>query len=437
MNFAKLNQKKQMVKNKLAIGLDLAKSTHLVSFMLPDGMLLGKPFKMGQDRASFDKLWADASAVQQKHGLDGIVMAMEATGSFWEPLAHHFAGYPTVDLVFVSGLVMKRSRQVMDLCSTKNDPKDSYLIAQLAQEGKYLPMRLPRGVWAELRGLGNLRFDLLKARVAFQNRIQAVQDRYWPEREAVLKKCLGKTSLYLYEHCPFPQDILELGVEGVLPLVLTGSNRRRGRKVAEALVEAARDSIGVREGLLSARAELLESVEQCRMLNDQLARIESQLLALVRQTGYAELIASIPGVSELGAACLLGEIGDPAQYRNAKELVKLAGLNLVERQSGGKPGAKRESVKRISRMGRPLLRHLLYQMAVTTLRHNETLMASYLSLRLESKATVKALVANMCRLLRIVLAICKSRSQFRHRDRAADDVVSLKARLAARRRKVA
>lgn len=108
--------------------------------------------------------------------------------------------------------------------------------------------------------------------------------------------------------------------------------------MAEALVEAARDSIGVREGLLSARAELLESVEQCRMLNDQLARIESQLLALVRQTGYAELIASIPGVSELGAACLLGEIGDPAQYRNAKELVKLAGLNLVERHPAGNPG---------------------------------------------------------------------------------------------------
>ena len=84
-----------------------------------------------------------------------------------------------------------------------------------------------------------------------------------------------------------------------------------------------------------------------------------------------------------------------------------------------------------------MLRHLLYQMAVTTLRHNETLMTSYLSLRLESKATVKALVANMCRLLRIVLAICKSRSQFRHRDRAADDVVSLKARLTDRRSKAA
>ena len=60
---------------------------------------------------------------------------------------------------------------------------------------------------------------------------------------------------------------------------------------------------------------------------------------------------SIPGLSAVGAALLLGEVGDPARYKNAKEWVKLAGLNLVENQSGKQ---KREG-KRISRIGRPVL----------------------------------------------------------------------------------
>ena len=430
MNFYKLNQKKLLVKNKLVLGLDLAKEKHVASFMLPDGTLIGKPTSLGQDRISYERLWKDATALRDQNQLSGIVLAMEATGSFWEPLAHYFNRVqPSADLVFVSGRVMKRSRELMDLSRSKNDPKDSYMIAQLTLEGKFMMVRIPKGVWAELRGLGNLRADLLKAQVAWGNRIRAVQDKCWPERESVLKNCLNKTSLHLFEHSPFPGDVLRLGQLGLLPLVLEGSNRRLGRKIAQRLVDAAANSVGITEGLEAARAELAEATVQVRTIQEQLARVESRLLQLVKTTGYAEAISSIPGVSELGAALLLGELGDPSEFKSAKEWIKLAGLNLIENQSGK---GKREG-KRISRVGRPLLRTLLYQMAVTTLRHNPILHATYLNLRIAGKATVKALVANMCRLLRIVFALCKSKASFETREGALREVEQLKMRLAESR----
>jgi transposase len=194
-------------------------------------------------------------------------------------------------------------------------------------------------------------------------------------------------------------------------------------------VDAAGNSVGITEGLEAARTELVEATIQVQTIQDQLTRVESRLLQLVRTTGYAEAIASIPGVSELGAALLLGELGDPSAFRNAKEWIKLAGLNLIENQSGK---GKREG-KRISRVGRPLLRALLYQMAVTTLRHNPVLHAAYLNLRIAGKATVKALVANMCRLLRMVFALCKSKASFATPDGAQQEVVRLKASLSERR----
>ena len=417
MNIHKLNQKKQLVKGKVVIGLDLAKTKHVGVSMLPDGVISGKPFVFGQNQESFIDLWARGQELVQKHGATGLVFAMEATGSFWEPLARHFEA-KDVDLVFVHGRVVKKCREMMDLSKSKNDPKDAYLIAQLCSEGKFSEIRQPKGVWSNLRNLGLLRADLMRDWVAWGNRIRSIQDKYWPEREQVLKGCLRNTSLYLFERCPFPEDILKLGKIGLLQLVLEGSNKRRGSRVADQLLEAAAKSVGVREGMESARWELQLAAATVKSLSDRLREVDDQLVRLASKTGYLEALVSMPGLSAVGAALLLGEVGDPSRYRNAKEWTKLAGLNLVENQSGK---TKREG-KRISRIGRPVLRHVLYYLCIPVLRHNADFRVSYLELKKRGKPTMKAIVAAMCRLLRVCFALCRSKQSYQLR---ADSPVKL------------
>ena len=104
MNFNKLNEKKRLVKGQLIVGLDLAKTNHVAVPMLPDGVVFGKPIRFTQSRASFDDLFSRCQEICQKGEATGIMFAMEATGSYWEPLARHFAEKP-VNLVFVAGSV--------------------------------------------------------------------------------------------------------------------------------------------------------------------------------------------------------------------------------------------------------------------------------------------------------------------------------------------
>jgi len=422
MNIHKLNQKKTLVKGRLIVGLDLAKREHVAVLMLPDGVVVGKPIKVANEREAFELFWKRCVELRERHQLGGIIFAMEATGSYWEPLARYFRPLGA-ELVFVHAKVVKQSREMMDLSRSKNDPKDAYVIAQVASEGKFMSLNTPSGIWADLRELGLMRADVLKDWVAWGNRIRSLGEKFWPERERVLKSWTGMTSLHLLESCPFPDDALELGYDGLHQLVLEGSNRRKGRNLTKALLETAKVSIGVREGLETARWELKHCVELFRLLTAKLKEIDLKLVEAAEKTGYLDALASIPGLSLVGAALLLGEVGNPAQYRSAKEWIKLAGLNLIENQSGGRQ--KREG-KRISRVGRPVLRHVLYYLSIPILRHNPEFRVHYLQLRKRGKPAMKAIVASMHKILRLTFALCRTGQRYQEPPDIRQRVAELK-----------
>jgi transposase len=427
MNIHKLNEKKRRVKDKLIVGIDLAKRDNYAVLMLPDGVVIGKPFKFGNTAGAFEKLWSRISKFRDEHNLGGILLSMEATGCYWEPLARFFRGYP-VEAVFVQAKIVKKSREMMDLSRTKNDPKDAYVIAQITSEGKFSKIRMNDGVWAELRSLGLMRGDLKKAWVTWGNRIRSIVEKYWPERERALKDCLKPTSRAVLEACPFPEDVLELGVERLTKVVRQGSNKTRGPRMAQALYEEARYSVGVREGQDAAKFELHHALEIFRLLSKKIEEVEEKLTDCLKRTSYHEPLVSVPGLSAVGAALLLAETGDPGQYKSAKEWVKLAGLNLIENQSGK---LKREG-KRISRVGRPVLRHVLYYISIPLRTHNPEFRVHYLELRRRGKHTMKAVVASMHKLLRLAFALCRTGETYKLPQGASERAAELRAEWATR-----
>jgi hypothetical protein len=50
------------------------------------------------------------------------------------------------------------------------------------------------------------------------------------------------------------------------------------------------------------------------------------MVGLLGALGYAELAATVPGLSAVGAAAILGETGDPSRYDSARTWVKHAGI---------------------------------------------------------------------------------------------------------------
>ena len=116
----------------------------------------------------------------------------------------------------------------------------------------------------------------------------------------------------------------------------------------------------------------------------------------------------------LSAAALLAELGPLKSYSNAKQLIKMAGTNPIESESGG----KRRGQTPMSKKGHPRLRYSAWSAVIPLFRHNLDFRAWAKRLRerpayanpLNGKEVVGAALN---RLLRLVYALVRKKEFYR------------------------
>jgi|GEM_PF-2013265 len=112
-------------------------------------------------------------------------------------------------------------------------------------------------------------------------------------------------------------------------------------------------------------------------------------------------------MSILQVAAVVSEVGDLSNYRSARQLIKLAGLNLVENSSGSHKGRSR-----ISKRGRSKLRCTLSRVALILVARTQefSLLHHYYTTRPNNPLKGKqSLVAICCKLLRIIFALSQKK----------------------------
>ncbi|AEJ40296.1 Transposase domain protein [Sulfobacillus acidophilus TPY] len=187
----------------------------------------------------------------------------------------------------------------------------------------------------------------------WQNPIQGWLDVYAPEFRRVFKSWQGLAALWVLDTVPLPADVVALPFEELVQGLLGASHHRVGRKRAQALVTAARDSIGVPRGQLAAY------LRHWWAARDALAITEAAQQALLASLPAADVLKTIPGFGPVVIATLLGELGNLADYAHPQQAVRMAGLNVVSDNSG-----KHQGKTHLAKRGRPQARYVLYQAAL-------------------------------------------------------------------------
>lgn len=396
----------------LVVAVDIAKRRHWSGIVDgPTEMPAGSPFKFQNTRDGFCRLLGQIARAQEKTGATRVVVGLEPTGHYWRPLAQ-FLEEAGLTVVLVNPYHVKTSKEHDDNSPTKSDQKDVWVIARLVLEGKFFPLHLPAGIYAELRGLTQTRDQQRRKLNVALNQLQAVLDEYFPEYSGVFRDPLGQASQYVLQHRPFPQDVLSVPVEELAAELLAASNRRVGLKRALALQEAARQSIGVKQGLEAVRLRMRQILREVAFWHEQQAETEAAMAEALAQTGLAPYLLSVPGVGVVTAAAFLGEVGDLSRYDDWRELRKLAGYDLTENTSGDR---RSRSKTPISKRGRPRLRMLLYQMAMCAAAKNPQLKALYQHLRTRQHNPLQgtpALVALACKLLRVLFTLAREQRMY-------------------------
>lgn len=398
-------EKIELVKRQVVFaGIDIASKKHRARFIDNLGEEVIKPVSFFNDREGLEKL---EEHFKQIPNLDhNIIFGLEPSGDYWKPLAKYLKE-KSFSVVLINPYHLKRTKEIIDNSQNKNDDKDSYLIADLTKQSKYLFPIIPEGVYAELREVTIAWVRTNKELVRSKCYLANFLTKYFPEYRSIFFDILSKASLYLLSHFPLPEDIEKLGLKRLFKIVKRVSRGKIKDEKILLLYQKATNSIGVKEGSQTAKILLGEILKDIIRLLERKNRLKQIMKELLFQTGYQDYLLSIPGVGIVAGSLFLGEIGNPENYRKANQIEKLAGLNLVEISSG-----ERKGEKKISKRGRSNLRYVGYLVANVAISKNAEIKTLY---QYKLKATPKKekmeiLTGLSAKMLRLMFTVCKNRT---------------------------
>ena len=358
------NKLRQVTQGYLIVGVDPHKKKHAAVAMTQDFTIRCK-FKFNNAREGFIMALDRVREEMKKADCKGAMFAVETGGHYWRNLAY-FLDERGIPFRFINQFSLKRRREGKDLNRRKNDYRDCEVAAQLLCTGEFTETKLKQGVYAELHAAHNTYRRLVKERTRITNLIKGLLDGLFPEFTRVFKDPCGLTALSVLSTCLIPSVISSMTEEEFVSTIRANHRGLLKKKKLCALHLVAGTSIGIEADAKSVSMEITFLVEKLKLIKRQLQALEETLVSLVDQTEEGKYLLSIRGLNYISVAGLLAELGCFRLYRSAKQMIKMAGSNPIEKESGG----KRSIHTPMSKHGRPALRYCAWTSVVPMLRFN-------------------------------------------------------------------
>jgi transposase len=157
----------------------------------------------------------------------------------------------------------------------------------------------------------------------------------------------------------------------------------------------------------SNKKEVKRYTKRLKLLEEQLLEVEQEMRELVtadeKLAQKMQYLESIPGVSFLSAATVVGETCGFNEISSAKQLTSYAGYDVVLKESGNFRGSTK-----ISKKGNKHIRSILHMPSMAAIRVNPTLGAFYQRLKPNKAKPIVALVAVQRKLLLLMYSLYKN-----------------------------
>ena len=403
---------KQIPAGYLTIGIDPHKRKH-AAVAITEDLFVRTKFKFDNSRDGFERALGSARDEIAKAGCKGVIFAIETGGHYWRNLAY-FLEESGIPFRLVSQITLKRMRDGRDINRRKSDYRDAEMAANILRTGDFTETTLPQGVYADLRSTHSAYFRLVRERSRIMNLLKGLLDGLFPEFTWVFKDPCGRTALAVLMICPSPAAISSMEERVFVAKIRERRQRHLMVRKLHALHEAAQTSIGVKPGADSVAFEVSLLADRYCLIEEQIGHVVRSLIKLVNRTDEGIYLLSIPGINYLSAGALHAETGALSQYQNAKQVIKMAGTNPIESESGG----KRLGETPMSKKGRPRLRYSAWVAVIPLFRHNPDFRSWAKRLRerpahanpLNGKEVVGAALN---RLLRLAFALVKKHEFYR------------------------
>ena len=299
-------------------------------------------------------------------------VAMEATGVYWKPVWH------ILEEDFE--LVLANAAHIKNVPGRKTDVNDATWIADLLAHGLIRSSFVPPAAIQELRDLTRTRKQLVREVSQHSLRIQKILEDANLKLGSVLSDVLGRSGLAM----------LEAIIKGESdPEKLADLAQGHARKKRVELIEAMRGRVTMHH-----RTMLKFHLDVIRALKRTLEELDAAVgKALTSIHERAQLLTTMPGISDIAAQVLVAEIGvDMSRFPDPGHLISWAGLCPRNDESAGKRRSTRV------RKGAPWLKTTLVTAAWAAVRTKGSyLQAQFLRIksRRGAKKAILAVAASM------------------------------------------
>jgi transposase len=399
--------------NNSALCIDVSKSSSYANGFVDFNKPYSKPISFAHTPDGLACAYKYLLELETASGSKPHVV-LEATGNYSKPIVQHFQqlGYKIVVLNPLQTSTQKRK----NIRKVKTDPIDTYRIAQVYYTTNNQTYRASDTSIEELRILCRQWDEFTNTNTQIQLRFRSLLQLVFPKYDTVFDHISCDSSLRVLSNLSTPESVLSADREYLFNLIkIRNISVDCCNKKVEKLLTAARESLPYNAAQQPTIRVLNSYIRAMLTHKEIMADIRAQIDNKTKLSQDFSLLLSIPGVGEITAATILGEIGNIENFESSKQLIAYAGIDPSVFQSG----SFRAKNNKISKRGSTYLRKALYQAVSAAVRKRPNgpcnpVLYEYYSNKINSgKSTKVALVATCNKLLRIIFGILKSKTSFK------------------------
>lgn len=382
-------------------GIDIAKRNHEVTLIDESGKILGN-LSFANSVSGAEKLLAFIARHNSEE--DTVVFGMEATGHYWLSLysflvEREYAAY-------VINPIQSDSLRNLFIRKTKNDLRDSFIIAEIIRFGRFTETQLADENTVALRQLCRYRASLVDQTSELKVKAITVLDQIFPEYETLFSDIFGITSRAMLAKYTTPEEILAVSVDQLSEFLSKSSRGRFKTDKAVQIQTAARNTFGIKLAMGAFSFQLRQIIEQIKFIEAHIKEVEEMILESFKTIDSH--LPTIPGIGVTIAATIESEIGDITRFSSPEKLVAFAGIDPSTKQSGEFSGTR----NRMSKRGSPHLRRAIWTAASGAIHHDPVLKEYYDKKRAEGKSHGTAVGAVARKLTYIIYVIMRDKKDY-------------------------
>lgn len=280
-------------------------------------------------------------------------IVFEATGVYSSPVAT-FCQKNQLTYYELNPLQAKGQLEKETLRSWKTDKHDAHKLAQTHWNNTRVQTTPASPQYKELRDLSRfyqeVTEEISRINMHLHNTIQLT----FPELELFLTNRLTPYGLTLIQLYPHPQMVLAHSKTKIKNQLMQSTPKKiaenRAKNKAEEILNYAQNSypaVSVEDIHVQKTHYFAKLLQQLLLQKEELAQ---QMITVAKKLAEFQLFASFPGIGELSAAQLIGELGDLRRFATSKKANAYIGIDIKRYQSGKYFGQDRSTIflKRMS-----------------------------------------------------------------------------------------